>query len=84
MGKMKEIAQIHFDWQPHIPLKELLNTDEYYNFLNVFKRNKENMILNESLRWTIGEYNSFEIPSKINTALFIMGFKSKDIVYLDL
>ena len=42
------------------------------------------MILNESLRWIIGEYNSFEIPSKINTALLIMGFKSKDIVYLDL
>lgn len=42
------------------------------------------MILNESFRWIIGEYNSFEIPSKINTALFIMGFKSKDTVYLDL
>ena len=83
MGKMKEIAQIHFDWRPHIHLKDMLDEDEYRNFLSTFKYDKENTILDEALRWEIGEYRSVKISNKIDNILLLLDFKPNDIVYLE-
>ena len=84
MGKMKEIAQIHFDWRPHINLKDILDEGEYYSFLTTFKYDKENTILDEALRWEIGEYRSVKISNKIDNTLLLLGFKPNSIVYLEL
>lgn len=83
MGKMKEIAQIPINWHPHVRLDDLLNKDECREFLNIFKYDKENTLLNETLCWKIGEYNSIKICNKIDCILLTMGFNPKDIVYLD-
>lgn len=83
MGKMKEIAQIHFDWRPHINLKDILDEDEYRNFLFTFKYDKENTILDEALRWEIGEYRTVKIANKIDNTLLLLGFKPNSIVYLE-
>ena len=84
MGKMKEIAQIHFDWRPHINLRDILDEDEYRSFLSTFKYDKENTILDEALRWEIGEYRSVKIANKIDSTLLLLGFKPNSIVYLEL
>ena len=84
MGKMKEIAQIHFDWRPHINLRDILDEDEYRSFLTTFKYDKENTILDEALRWEIGEYRSVKISNKIDNILLLLGFKYNSIVYLEL
>ena len=55
MGKMKEIAQIHYIWRPHINLRDILDEGEYYSFLTTFRDDKENTILDEALCWEIGE-----------------------------
>lgn len=83
MGKMKEIAQIPIDWHPHVRLDDLLNKDECREFLNIFKYDKENTLLDETLYWEIGEYSSIKICNKIDCILLTMGFNPKDIVYLD-
>ena len=83
MGKMKEIAQIPINWHPHVRLDDLLNKDECREFLNIFKYDKENTLLDETLYWEIGEYSSIKICNKINCILLTMGFNPKDIVYLD-
>ena len=83
MGKMKEIAQIRYDWRPHINLKDILDEDEYNNFLYTFRYDKENTILDEALRWEIGEYRYVKISNKINNTLLLLGFKPNDIVYLE-
>ena len=84
MGKMKEIAQIHFDWQPHINLKDILDEDEYRSFLTTFRYDKENTILDEALRWEIGEYRSVKISNKIDSTLLLLGLEPNSIVYLEL
>ena len=83
MGKMKEIAQIPITWHPHVRLYDILNIDECCDFLNIFKYDKENTLLNEALYWEIGEYNSIKICDKVDFILLTMGFNPKDIVYLD-
>ena len=83
MGKMKEIAQISITWHPHVRLEDLLDKNEYREFLSIFKYDKENTLLNETLCWEVGEYNSITICNKINYTLLAMGFNPKDIVYLD-
>lgn len=83
MGKMKEIAQIHFDWRPHINLKDILDEGEYYTFLTTFRYDKENTILDEALRWEIGEYRTVKIANKIDSTLLLLGFKPNDVVYLE-
>ena len=83
MGKMKEIAQIHFDWQPHINLRDILDEGEYYSFLTTFRYDKENTILDEALRWGIGEYRTVKIANKIDSTLLLLGFKPNSIVYLE-
>ena len=84
MGKMKEIAQIHFDWRPHINLKDILDEGEYYSFLTTFRYNKENTILDEALRWEIGEYRTIKIANKIDNTLLLLGLEPNSIVYLEL
>ena len=84
MGKMKEIAQIPITWHPHIRLDDLLNKDERREFLNIFKYDRENTLLNETLYWEIGEYSSIKVCNKINCILLVMNFNLKDIVYLDI
>ena len=84
MGKMKEIAQIPITWHPHIRLDDLLNKDERREFLNIFKYNKENTLLDETLYWEVGEYNSIKVCNKVNNTLLVMDFNLKDIVYLDI
>ena len=83
MGKMKEIAQIRYTWRPHINLKDILDENEYYTFLTTFRYDKENTILDEALRWEIGEYRYVKISNKINNTLLLLGFKPNDIVYLE-
>ena len=83
MGKMKEIAQIHFDWRPHINLKDILDEGEYYSFLTTFRYDKENTILDEALRWEIGEYKSVKIANKIDSTLLLLGLEPNSIVYLE-
>ena len=83
MGKMKEIAQIPIIWHPHIRLDDLLNKDERRDFLNIFKYDKENTLLNEALYWEIGEYSSIKICDKVDFILLAMGFNPTDVVYLD-
>ena len=83
MGKMKEIAQIPITWHPHIRLDDLLNKDERRDFLNIFKYDKENTLLNEALYWEIGEYSSIKICDKVDFILLAMGFNPTDVVYLD-
>ena len=83
MGKMKEIAQIPIIWHPHIRLDDLLNKDERREFLNIFKYDKENTLLDETLCWEVGEYNSIKVCNKVNNTLLVMDFNLKDIVYLD-
>ena len=83
MGKMKEIAQIRFDWLPHINLKDILDEGEYYTFLTTFRYDKENTILDEALRWEIGEYRTIKIANKIDSTLLLLGFKPNSIVYLE-
>ena len=83
MGKMKEIAQIPITWYPHIRLDDLLNKDERREFLNIFKYDKENTLLDETLYWEVGEYNSIKVCNKVNNTLLVMDFNLKDIVYLD-
>ena len=83
MGKMKEIAQIPIIWHPHIRLDDLLNKDERRDFLNIFKYDKENTLLDETLCWEVGEYNSIKVCNKVNNTLLVMDFNLKDIVYLD-
>ena len=83
MGKMKEIAQIPIDWHSHVRLDDLLNKDECREFLNIFKYDKENTLLNEALYWKIGEYNSIKICDKVDFILLAMGFNPTDVVYLD-
>lgn len=83
MGKMKEIAQIPITWHPHIRLEDLLNKDEYHEFLNIFKYDKENTLLNETLCWEIGEYSSIKICNKVDCILLTMGFNPKDAIYLE-
>ena len=83
MGKMKEIAQIPITWHPHIRLDDLLNKDERREFLNIFKYDKENTLLDETLYWEVGEYNSIKVCNKVNNTLLVMDFNLKDIVYLD-
>ena len=84
MGKMKEIAQIHYTWRPHIYLKDILDEGEYYSFLTTFRYDKENTILDEALRWEIGEYRTIKIANKIDSTLLLLGFKPNSIVYLEL
>ena len=84
MGKMKEIAQIHLDWRPHVNLRDILDEGEYYSFLTTFRYDKENTILDEALRWKIGEYSSDKIANKINNTLLLLDFKPNDVVYLEL
>ena len=84
MGKMKEIAQIPITWHPHVRLNDLLNKDERREFLNIFKYDKENTLLNEALYWEIGEYNSIKICDKVDFILLAMGFNPTDVVYLDI
>ena len=84
MGKMKEIAQIPIDWHPHVRLDDLLNKDEYCDFLNIFKYDKKNTLLNEALYWEIGEYSSIKICNKVDFILLAMGFNPTDVVYLDI
>ena len=84
MGKMKEIAQIPIIWHPHIRLDDLLNKDERRDFLNIFKYDKENTLLDETLCWEVGEYNSIKVCNKVNNTLLVMDFNLKDIVYLDI
>ena len=84
MGKMKEIAQIPITRYPHVRLDDILNIDEYYDFLNIFKYDKENTLLNEALYWEIGEYNSIKICDKVDFILLAMGFSPTDVVYLDI
>ena len=84
MGKMKEIAQIPIIQHPHIRLDDILNIDEYCDFLNIFKYDKENTILDEALRWEIGEYRTIKISNKIDNTLLLLDFKPNDVVYLDL
>ena len=84
MGKMKEIAQIPITWRPHIRLDDLLNKDERRDFLNIFKYDKENTLLDETLCWEVGEYNSIKVCNKINNTLLVMDFNPNDIVYLDI
>ena len=81
---MKEIAQIPITWHPHIRLEDLLNKDEYREFLNIFKYDRENTLLNETLYWEVGEYSSIKVCNKINCILLVMNFNLKDIVYLDI
>ena len=83
MGKMKEIAQIHFDWRPHINLKDILDEGEYYSFLTTFRYDKENTILDEALRWEIGEYKTVKIANKIDSTLLLLGLEPNSIVYLE-
>ena len=84
MGKMKEIAQIHFDWRPHINLKDILDEGEYYSFLTTFRYDKENTILDEALRWEIGEYKTVKSANKIDSTLLLLGLEPHSIVYLEL
>ena len=84
MGKIKEIAQIPIDWHPHVHLDDLLNKDERREFLNIFKYDKENTLLDETLCWEVGEYNSIKVCNKVNNTLFVMDFNPNDIVYLDI
>ena len=84
MGKMKEIAQIPITWHPHIRLDDLLSKDERREFLNIFKYDKENTLLDETLCWKVGEYNSIKVCNKINNTLLVMDFNPNDIVYLDI
>ena len=84
MGKMKEIAQIPIIWHPHIRLDDLLNKDERRDFLNIFNYDKENTLLNETLYWEVGEYNSIKVCNKVNNTLLVMDFNPNDIVYLDI
>ena len=84
MGKMKEIAQIPIIWHPHIRLDDLLNKDERRDFLNIFKYDKENTLLDETLCWEVSEYNSIKVCNKINYTLLAIDFNPKDIVYLDI
>lgn len=84
MGKIKEIAQIPIIQHPHIRLDDILNIDEYCDFLNIFKCDKENTLLNEALYWEIGEYNSIKICDKVDFILLTMGFNPTDVVYLDI
>ena len=84
MGRMKEIAQIPITWHPHIRLEDLLNKDECREFLNIFKYDRENTLLNETLCWEIGEYSSIKVCNKIDCILLVMNFDLKDIVYLDI
>ena len=84
MGRMKEIAQIPITWHPHIRLEDLLNKDECREFLNIFKYDRENTLLNETLYWEVGEYSSIKVCNKINCILLVMNFNLKDIVYLDI
>lgn len=84
MGKMKEIAQIPITWHPHIRLDDLLNKDERREFLNIFKYDKENTLLDETLYWEVGEYNSIKVCNKVNNTLLVMDFNLKDIIYLDI
>ena len=84
MGKMKEIAQIPITWHPHIRLEDLLNKDERREFLNIFKYDRENTLLNETLCWEVGEYSSIKVCNKIGCILLVMNFDLKDIVYLDI
>ena len=83
MGKMKEIAQIHYIWRPHINLKDILDEDEYYTFLTTFRYDKENTILDEALRWEIGEYRTVKIANKIDSTLLLLGLEPNSIVYLE-
>lgn len=84
MGKMKEIAQIPITRQPHVHLRDILDEDEYRNFLTTFRYNKENTILGEALCWEINEYRSVKMFNKIDNTLLLLGFKPNDIVYLEL
>ena len=84
MGKMKEIAQIPIIWHPHIRLDDLLNKDERRDFLNIFKYDKENTLLDETLCWEVSEYNSIKVCNKVNNTLLVMNFNPNDIVYLDI
>lgn len=84
MGKMKEIAQIPITWHPHIRLDDLLSKDERREFLNIFKYDKENTLLDETLCWEVSEYNSIKVCNKINNTLLVMDFNPNDIVYLDI
>lgn len=84
MGKMKEIAQIRYTWRPHIHLRDILDENEYYSFLTTFRYDKENTILDEALRWEIGEYRTVKIANKIDSTLLLLGFKPNSIVYLEL
>lgn len=84
MGKMKEITQIPITWHPHIRLDDLLNKDERREFLNIFKYDKENTLLDETLYWEVGEYNSIKVCNKVNNTLLVMDFNLKDIIYLDI
>lgn len=83
MGKMKEIAQIPITRQPHVHLKDILDKDEYRNFLSTFKYDKDNTILDEALRWKIGKYRYIKISDKIDNTLLLLGFKPNDVVYLE-
>ena len=84
MGKMKEIAQIPIIQHPHIRLDDLLNKDERRDFLNIFEYDKENTLLDETLCWEVGEYNSIKVCNKVNNTLLVMDFNPNDIVYLDI
>ena len=84
MGKMKEIAQIPITWYPHIRLDDLLSKDERREFLNIFKYDKENTLLDETLCWEVGEYNSIKVCNKVNNTLLVMDFNPNDIIYLDI
>ena len=84
MGKMKEIAQIPITWHPHIRLDDLLSKDERREFLNIFKYDKKNTLLDKTLCWEVGEYNSIKVCNKINNTLLVMDFNPNDIVYLDI
>ena len=80
---MKEIAQIPITRQPHVHLKDILDKDEYRNFLSIFKYDKDNTILDEALRWKIGKYSYIKISNKIDNTLLLLGFKPNDVVYLE-
>lgn len=84
MGKMKEIAQIPIAWHPHVRLDDLLSKDERREFLNIFKYDKENTLLDETLCWEVSEYNSIKVCNKINNTLLVMDFNPNDIIYLDI
>ena len=81
MGKMKEIAQIPIKWYPFVRLRDILDEKEYLNFIKLFGYT---LPLEEVMQWDVNVDNSDELLHKLNDTLLIMGFHSKDVIYLEL